>query len=308
MCGIFGYVGPRATKTLLLEGLKRLEYRGYDSWGIGLGTGTAETIHIVKESGRIAAGTTGGTAVATAAGANGTQSSGNQSYWGGIAHTRWATHGAPTKANAHPHAAAGGRIAIVHNGIVENHLSLKISLEAKGCIFTSETDSEVIGHLIADLMKEGIDFEDAFLGTLRLLEGTYGIAAIHAGHPGLVLAGRKGSPMVLGIGDGEVMIASDPSALVAHTRNVVYLEDGEVAVLRPEGLETKDLDAVPITKQIEKVAFDLPSIEKGGYAHFMLKEIFETREPLSSEVSTRVSSERHGAVTSLPAAPHGMPG
>jgi glucosamine--fructose-6-phosphate aminotransferase (isomerizing) len=280
MCGIFGYVGPRATKTLLLEGLKRLEYRGYDSWGIGLGTEAAETIHsnaihVVKESGRIAAGTFAG-------------EESIQSFWGGIAHTRWATHGAPTKVNAHPHLAADGRIAIVHNGIVENHRSLKTSLEAKGCTFASETDSEVIGHLIGDLMREGIDFEDAFLGTLRLLEGTYGIAAIHADRPGLILAGRKGSPMVLGIGDKEVMIASDPSALVAHTRNVVYLEDGEIAVLRPEGFETKDLDAVQITKQIEKVAFDLPSIEKGGYAHFMLKEIFEQPETIRNAFRGRI--------------------
>ena len=253
MCGIFGYVGPRATKTLLLEGLKRLEYRGYDSWGIGLGKEAAETIHVVKESGRIAAGTFAG-------------EESIQSFWGGIAHTRWATHGAPTKVNAHPHLAADGRIAIVHNGIVENHRSLKTSLEAKGCTFTSETDSEVIGHLIADLMREGIDFESAFLGTLRLLEGTYGVAAIHADHPGLVLAGRKGSPMVLGIGDKEVMIASDPSALVAHTRNVVYLEDGEIAVLRPEGFETKDLDAVQINQLVGSIRHRLVS-EKASCEH-----------------------------------------
>lgn len=277
MCGIFGYVGPKANQALLLEGIKRLEYRGYDSWGIGLGIqGREENLVIHKEPGKIPSDLTA------------VSNDRTDQVWGGIAHTRWATHGAPTKVNAHPHAADGGKIAIVHNGIIENYTTLKERLIQSGYVFSSETDSEVIAHLIENFMQEGLPFEDAFLNTLKLLEGTYGIAVIHSQHSGIILGARKGSPMVVGIGEQEMMLASDPAALVSFTRNVVYLEDSEIVVLQPEGFKTMNLNAVPVAKEIQRIAYDLPALEKGNYPHFMLKEIFEQPETIQNALRGRL--------------------
>ena len=275
MCGIFGYVGPKAREELLIEALKRLEYRGYDSWGLSLGVeGKSDELFTKKEAGRISP--------------DYSPAPSNGLYWGGIAHTRWATHGAPTAANAHPHLSDGGKLAVVHNGIIENYVPLKESLIKKGCKFSSETDSEVIAHLISDFVREGTDFEDAFLSAVKLLEGSYGIAVIHAGHPGTIYCARNGSPMVIGVGENEMMLASDPAALVSFTKNVIYLEDGEVAVLHPDSFETKDLDAVPIAKVTQKIVFDLPAIERGGYPHYMLKEIFEQPETIQNALRGRI--------------------
>jgi glucosamine--fructose-6-phosphate aminotransferase (isomerizing) len=308
MCGIFGYVGPRASTGLLLESLKRLEYRGYDSWGMAMACG--DRLQVFRQVGRI----TGAEAPKL--------DSGLQPCWGGIAHTRWATHGAPTVGNAHPHTDCHGEVAIVHNGIIENHSALRAELESHGHVFRSQTDTEVIAHLIEELLKQENDFQSAFLGALKLLEGTYGIAAISPRQPGLILAARHGSPMVLGLGKDEMMVASDPSALVAHTRRVVYLEDGEAAALRADGFKTHDLNATPIAKTVQQIAFDLPAIERGGYAHFMLKEIFEQPDTIRNAFRGRiVNSEgaaklggvdernccgRRSAATSSPAAPRGM--
>ena len=274
MCGIFGYVGPRASTGLLLESLKRLEYRGYDSWGMALACDGQ--IQIFRQVGRITGAETPKLDPALGP------------CWGGIAHTRWATHGAPTVENAHPHTDCDGAVAIVHNGIIENHSALRAELESHGHRFRSQTDTEVIAHLIEELLKQENDFQSAFLGALRLLEGTYGIAAISPRRPGLILAARHGSPMVLGLGKDEIMVASDPSALVAHTRRVVYLEDGEAAVLRADGFETHDLNAMPIAKTVQQIAFDLPAIERGGYAHFMVKEIFEQPETIHNAFRGRI--------------------
>ena len=275
MCGIFGYVGPRATAQLLMDSLKRLEYRGYDSWGISLGN--ADGLAVRKDAGRI-----------TSAVADNGGDLAQRNFWGGIAHTRWATHGAPTVRNAHPHLSADGRLAIVHNGIVENYQALRSKLQAQGCEFKSETDTEVIVHLIDRFLKDGMEFMPAFLNAVRLLEGTYGVAAMWAEKPGELLVARKGSPMVIGVGDAEMMISSDPAALVAHTRQVIYLEDGEAALLRADGYETHDLEAVPVTKEVQEIAFDLPSIERGGYDHFMLKEIFEQPETIHNAFRGRL--------------------
>jgi glucosamine--fructose-6-phosphate aminotransferase (isomerizing) len=274
MCGIFGYVGPRASTGLLLESLKRLEYRGYDSWGIAMACG--DRLQVFHQVGRIT-------------GAEAPKLDSNlQPCWGGIAHTRWATHGTPTVENAHPHTDCHGEVAIVHNGIIENHSALRAELESHGHVFRSQTDTEVIAHLIEELLKQENDFQSAFLGALKLLEGTYGIAAISSRQPGLILAARRGSPMVLGLGKDEMMVASDPSALVAHTRRVVYLEDGEAAALRADGFKTHDLNATPVAKTVQQIAFDLPAIERGGYAHFMLKEIFEQPETIHNAFRGRI--------------------
>jgi glutamine---fructose-6-phosphate transaminase (isomerizing) len=274
MCGIFGYVGPRASTGLLLESLKRLEYRGYDSWGMAMACG--DRLQVFRQVGRITGAETP------------KLDPGLQPCWGGIAHTRWATHGAPTVENAHPHTDCDRTIAIVHNGIIENHSALRAELESHGHVFRSQTDTEVIAHLIEELLKQENDFQAAFLGALKLLEGTYGIAAISPRQPGLILAARHGSPMVLGLGKDEMMVASDPSALVAHTRRVVYLEDGEAAALRADGFKTHDLNAMPIAKTVQQIAFDLPAIERGGYAHFMLKEIFEQPETIRNAFRGRI--------------------
>jgi len=273
MCGIFGYVGPRVADALLVEGLKRLEYRGYDSWGLGLAHDGQVTV--LRDAGRISAVEAAALKVDAAC-------------WGGIAHTRWATHGPPTAENAHPHADATGRIAVVHNGIIENHAALRAKLQSEGCRFNSETDSEVVPHLIAAFLREGHDFLSAFLDTLKVLEGTYGLAAVWAGQPGTILAARRGSPMVLGVGDGEMMLASDPSALVAHTRQVVYLDDGDATSLTADKFKTYDLDAVPIDKDVEQITFDLPDIQRGGHPHFMLKEICEQPESIRNCIRGRL--------------------
>jgi glucosamine--fructose-6-phosphate aminotransferase (isomerizing) len=274
MCGIFGYVGPHATAGLLVENLKRLEYRGYDSWGLCLGS--ADRLDVFRQAGRIS-------------GAHLPESlAGGGRFWGGIAHTRWATHGAPNQRNAHPHVDCTGRLAVVHNGIIENHTALRASLEQKGHQFRSETDTEVIAHLIEEGLEDGGDLRAAFLGALKLLEGTYGVACVCADQPGVMMVARHGSPMVLGVGSGETLVASDPAALVARTRDVVYLEDGEAAVLTAEGCETCDLEAAPITKEVERVKFDLPAIERGGYPHFMLKEIFEQPDTIRNAFRGRI--------------------
>ena len=274
MCGIFGYVGPRATAGLLLESLKRMEYRGYDSWGLGLGT--PDNILLHREAGRI-----------PPAPPDGLQDQAPR-CWGGIAHTRWATHGAPSAPNAHPHADCTGRIAVVHNGIIENHSALRRELISKGHTFKSDTDTEVIPHLIEEALQDGNDFRSAFLSALKLLQGAYGVVAVSADQPDLILAARQGSPLVLGVGEDETLVASDAAALVAHTRRVIYLNDGEAASLRAGTCETHDLDAAPISKTVQEIAFDLPDIERGGHPHFMLKEIFEQPETIRNAFRGRI--------------------
>ena len=260
MCGIVGYIGKREAYPILINGLKRLEYRGYDSAGIAL----LEDGHIrvEKQVGKISAlesiiqpeqftGTTG------------------------IAHTRWATHGEPNRENAHPHSDCKGDIVLVHNGIIENYQSLRQMLMEKGHHFKTETDTEIIAHLIEELYQNGTSFEAAFLGALQQVEGTYGLALITRHEPDRIYAARKGSPLVVGIGDGEYFLGSDAAALIAHTRDVFYLEDGEIAIISRDGFITKTIKNEVIEKKIERITFDLERIEKAGYPHFMLKEIYE---------------------------------
>ncbi len=258
MCGIVGYVGPQLATPLLIDGLKRLEYRGYDSAGVAVMNGTG--VETRKAAGKIAR-------LESAIEADppkGTL---------GIGHTRWATHGPPNTINAHPHASHDGTIAVVHNGIIENATTLKRSLEARGYVFKSDTDTEVLAHLIEAAYAGNL--EAAVIEALHQVDGTYGMAVICSEEPDKIVAARKGSPLLVGLGDGEYFLASDASAVLAHTREVVYLDDDELAVLTRDGYRILDLNAKDQDKPVSQIDWDLAQIERGGYAHFMLKEIFE---------------------------------
>ncbi len=272
MCGIVAYTGFREAQPILLEGLKRLEYRGYDSAGIAIqGNGG---LQMRKEVGRISVLEAG----LAAQGMTGTC---------GMAHTRWATHGAPTKANAHPHLDASGRIALVHNGIIENYQALRTYLQDKGVVFRSETDSEVLAQLVGHFYDG--DIEEAVRMALRDVRGTYGIAVICSEEPGKVIAARKGSPLIIGVGDDEYVVASDASAVIQHTTQVIYLSDGEMAAVWEDGFRTTTLDALPVTKEVTDLEMTLTDIELGGYEHFMLKEIMEQPDASADCMRGRVN-------------------
>jgi glucosamine--fructose-6-phosphate aminotransferase (isomerizing) len=273
MCGIIGYCGPRPAADILVEGLRRLEYRGYDSAGICVRTGGRLQVH--KKKGKIAdlraylpENLDGET---------------------GIGHTRWATHGEVNDINAHPHTSKSGEIAIVHNGIIENYSSLREKLEDDGYEFITETDSEVIAHLV-DSLYDG-DLERAVKQAVLLLKGTYGIVAMHQNHPGLLIGARNGSPLVLGVGDDEMFLASDVTAIIAHTNQVVYIEDGEVVRVTADDYHTTDLKDRPIDKKVEYISWELEEIEKEGFAHFMEKEILEQPESILRALQGRIEPE-----------------
>ncbi len=273
MCGIIGYCGPKPAAGVLLEGLKRLEYRGYDSAGICVQTDGA--LRLVKRKGKIrdllplVPGDLAGSC--------------------GIGHTRWATHGEVNDQNAHPHLDCSGRIAVAHNGIIENYRSLKEKLLSEGHHFASETDSEVIAHLIEKYYTG--DLAEAVRRALALLKGTYGIVCLHCDHPDRLVGARQGSPLVVGIGAGESFLASDVTAIIGHTRQVVYLEDGEMVCLSPGELRTTDLKDQEVQKKVESVSWELEQIEKGGFAHFMEKEIFEQPESIKRAMGGRIDPE-----------------
>ena len=278
MCGIVGFSSRAKSACVpLVNGLRRLEYRGYDSAGVALESD--EGIRVYKQTGKVAAlDRLLNEALPTEAD--------RAKFTVGIAHTRWATHGLPTCENAHPHVADGGRLALVHNGIVENYAALRAQLEKKGCVFVSQTDTEVLAHLIATFDRG--DLLAAVSQALRQVEGTYGIAVISARHPGEMVVARKGSPLVIGIGEGETVVASDVSAIVAYTRQVIYLQDGDVARVTPDGADIHTLDNAPVSREVQAVEWDLKSVEKGGYEHFMLKEIFEQPESLRNTIRGRL--------------------
>ncbi len=282
MCGIVGYLGPRDALPILLDGLHRLEYRGYDSAGVSVLTESG-TLTTLKRAGKIAN-------LEEALEGEGLEST------CGIAHTRWATHGPPTQANAHPHTSADGEIALIHNGIIENAGILKTQLERLGYSFATETDTEVVVHLIDEAFKENDTLEDAVAAALLQVEGAYGIAVVSSRDPGKIVAARNGSPLLLGIGkEGEYLVGSDAAALVAHTRDVVYLDDGDVAVLNGKGYWTFHLRRGTVTRPIHHITWDLGAIEKGGYEHFMLKEIFEQPATLRDVIRGRLLHEEGSA-------------
>ena len=280
MCGIVGYIGERTAAPLLIEGLRRLEYRGYDSAGIS-----------VLEDGKLdVRKSVGKIAELEKRLANGSQPNGTI----GIAHTRWATHGAPTEVNAHPHVDENAEFAVVHNGIIENAGTLRRKLEALGHTFKSETDTEVIVHLIEEAYDDSL--EEAVRAALQQVEGAYGLAIMSSRDPNKLVAARKGSPLLIGVGEeNDYYIASDVAAVLAQTRQVIYLDDGEIAVLSPEGHRTMKLGGAEVTKEIAHIQWDLDAIEKGGHDHFMLKEIFEQPETLRQTMRDR-AIEKDGTV------------
>ena len=276
MCGIIGYLGKKPIVPVLLEGLKRMEYRGYDSAGIA--TFSNGHVNVVKQAGKISNLETllhehtlnGGV---------------------GIAHTRWATHGVPNSINAHPHTDCKGKIALIHNGIIENFGVIKTDLLSKGHEFRTQTDTEALVHLIEEFYKLGMPFEEAVRAALSQVEGTYGIAAVCSDEPDVIIAARKGSPLIVGHGDGENFVASDVSAIINHTKQVSYLDDDEMAVVRRNGIEIKTISNLPVQKQIQQVAYELGRIEKGGYDHFMLKEIMEQPRTIKDAMRGRLIKE-----------------
>src|SRR5687768_10201547 len=274
MCGIVAYVGRKIAQPLLIEGLKRLEYRGYDSAGIAVIDQKGD-LHIRRAVGRIS--------VLEESIQASDRALPPASI--GMAHTRWATHGAPTEVNAHPHTDDAGRIAIVHNGIIENYAALKKVLEEKGHKFTSQTDTEVLAVLIGDLYEQlrvqnGLPTGSSLLqravqAALHEVEGTYGIAVVCRDEPDTLVVARKGSPLIIGVGDEEYVVASDASAIVEHTTQVIYLNDNEMAVLRPESFRTTTIDDIDVSPVISQLEHKLEEYELGDYEHYMLKEIFE---------------------------------
>ena len=276
MCGIVGYAGRRQAAGVVLEGLKRLEYRGYDSAGLAVIANGRLEVH--KAAGKIAV-------LEKELGSHLPQGT------TAIAHTRWATHGAPNTINAHPHTDCGGTLALIHNGIIENAGVLRTALSQRGHRFRSETDTEVLAHLIEELYTGETSLEDAVVAALAQVEGTYGLAVIATRQPDTVVAARHGSPLLVAIGDGEHFVASDASAVLAHTRSVVYLDDGEIAVIRPDDYRILDLAAVEKEKAVTRIDWDLATIERGGYAHFMLKEIMEQPESLQNTLRGRLLEE-----------------
>ncbi len=280
MCGIVGYIGEKKASEVIIKGLKRLEYRGYDSAGIAFNNGS---LKIKKGKGKVAKLES--------------MLSETDNAHSGIGHTRWATHGEPNDVNSHPHVSNSNKIAIVHNGIIENYNSLKKFLVNKGHEFYSETDTEVIAKLIEDFYnQDNADFKKAVQLALGQVEGTYGLAIMHADIPDQIIAARKGSPLLIGLGEGEMLLASDASAVAEYTDQVVYLDDGEVAVIKRDGYEVLTLDNDSLDKEVHELALSLEEIEKGGYDYFMLKEIFEQPKAISDCLRGRLNTDE-GTIT-----------
>jgi glucosamine--fructose-6-phosphate aminotransferase (isomerizing) len=276
MCGIVGYIGPKRVVPVLIDGLKRLEYRGYDSAGIAVVSRNG-SLEIRRASGKLR---------------NLEEAIRLSPIDGeyGIGHTRWATHGRPTEENAHPHRDCTGKIVVVHNGIIENYLELKRQLAAEGHKFITETDTEVIAHLI-EKYSNGGPLEDAVLATVRRLSGVYALAVISANDPNKVVAARYGPPAVIGLGQGEYFVASDIPALLHHTRDIFFLADGDVAVLTPGGVRLMDFEGSVIERPLQHITWDPILAEKGGFKHFMQKEIFEQPRAVRDTLLGRVSLE-----------------
>jgi len=282
MCGIVGYIGNEQADDILLTGLKRLEYRGYDSAGLAIVNGSR--LQVEKKEGKVDD---------LRAAINGQPMEGTL----GVGHTRWATHGPPSDENAHPHVSSDGSFALVHNGIIENHSAIKEQLTEKGYTFDSETDTEVLVHLIEEVKRQAnLSLPEAVRQALTQVVGAYGIAVVSREDPDLLLAARKGSPLILGVGDGEYFIGSDAAPLVEHTRQVVYLNDGEMATVRRSGYEVTTIENEPLEKEVHELEWSLSEIEKGGYDHFMLKEIMEQPEAMEDAMRGRVLPEENDIV------------
>jgi len=273
MCGIVGYIGEQNCIPILINGLKRLEYRGYDS--AGLGFFSEGSTYVIKSKGKVSL----------------LEEKLNSHAYNsnlGIGHTRWATHGVPNEINAHPHFNSKKNLLVIHNGIIENYQTLKTSLKKMGYNFISETDSEVIAHLIDSFIQKGNSLLKSVRLALSEVEGTYGLAVIYGNEPDKIIAARKGSPLVIGVGDGENFIASDVSAILSHTNQVVYLEDGEIVEVYKDKFITRTIHDEEISKEIHEINVSLDEIDKNGYAHFMLKEIMEQPESVTNSMRGRL--------------------
>ncbi len=276
MCGIVGYIGKKNATPILMDGLKRLEYRGYDSAGVAILSNGS--VKVAKEPGKLSK------LESTLA---------DQPLAGnvGIAHTRWATHGLPNKVNAHPHTDNSGRLALIHNGIIENYQAIRARLSESGYVFSTDTDTEALVNLISEFYQNEHSLDEAVRSALSQVEGTFGIIVISRDDPDTLVAARRGSPLVVGVGQDEFVIASDVSAIISHTKNVTYLDDNEVAVVHRSGMAIKTIDNLQVNKKVEKISFDLDKIEKSGYDHFMLKEIMEQPQTIEDAMRGRLIAE-----------------
>jgi glucosamine--fructose-6-phosphate aminotransferase (isomerizing) len=282
MCGIVGYVGPNKVVPIILEGLRRLEYRGYDSAGIAVGSPAGAKLEVRRAPGKLA---------------NLEEVLRNHPVDGtfGIGHTRWATHGRPTEENAHPHRDCTGRIVVVHNGIVENYLELKAELKSQGHVFVTETDTEIIAHLIEQIQRDAeaagrpILLEEALRQAVRRLTGAFALGVLSAAEPDKIVAARLGPPVIVGVGEGEFFVASDVPGILHHTRNIYFLADGDMAIITRHGVELTDFDGHPVKRELTRIQWDPIQAEKGGYKHFMLKEIWEQPRAMTDTTLGRVS-------------------
>lgn len=278
MCGIVGYIGAKNSIPILIEGLKRLEYRGYDSAGIGVITRDIKDQVAIRSLGKVSK-----------------LEDKIENYTIdsnlGIAHTRWATHGVPSESNAHPHANMDKSLFVVHNGIIENYVTIKTKLQKDGYKFLSETDTEVLPHLIDSFLKKGHSLMNAVRASLNEIKGTYGIAVVYKNEPDKIIAAKKGSPLVIGIGDNEHYIASDVNALIGHTSRVVYLEDGEIVEITRDKFDARTIDDEEIQKVVEEIRVELDEISKSDYPHYMLKEIFEQTKSVHDSFRGRILME-----------------
>ena len=275
MCGIVGYTGPQSASIPLIAGLRRLEYRGYDSAGIALGT--PGKLFVEKKAGKLS-------------NLESALDSSLPSVHSGIGHTRWATHGGPTDQNAHPHLDNEGKLAIIHNGIIENYTELRIALEAKGHKFSSQTDTESVAHLLSDLRKEHKgDLTKAMRDAVKVLRGSFTLLAIHADNPDEIVGVRRNSPLVVGVGDGENFMASDVSAFIEYTKKAIELGQDEIVTMNPTSVVVTDLNGKVITPKSYEISWDATAAEKGGFAHFMLKEIFEQPKAVADTLIGRLS-------------------
>src|SRR5215475_5534068 len=281
MCGIVGYVGKKSVAPVIIEGLRRLEYRGYDSAGIAV-SGNGNGLEVRRAEGKLR---------------NLEEAIRQKPLHGtyGIGHTRWATHGRPTEENAHPHRDSTGKIVVVHNGIVENYLSLKKKLTEEGHKFTTETDTEIIAHLVEKYSASNNGYrpslEEAVRRTVKELSGVFALAVISTDDPNKIVAARNGPPAVIGLGNDEYFVASDVPALLQHTRDIFFLADGDMAVVTPDGVQLTDFDGKPVVRQVQHISWDPIQAEKGGFKHFMLKEIYEQPRAVRDTTLGRVSQD-----------------
>jgi glucosamine--fructose-6-phosphate aminotransferase (isomerizing) len=275
MCGIVGYVGSKRVVPVIIDGLRRLEYRGYDSAGIAV-AGNGDGLQVRRAEGKLR---------------NLEEAIRLKPLDGtyGIGHTRWATHGRPTEENAHPHRDCTGKVVVVHNGIIENYLQLKKQLKEEGHKFQTETDTEIIAHLIERYMKNGASLEEAVRCSAKLMTGVFAISVISSDEPNKIVSARNGPPAVIGLGKDEYFVASDVPAILYHTRDLFFLADGDLAVITPQGVKLTDFDGNPIERQVQHVTWDPIMAEKGGFKHFMLKEIFEQPRAVRDTTLGRVS-------------------